>query len=65
VKHDRVYAADSNSYFSRPGPRLSEGVSILATLLHPTRVRIDLTRQPAPVRRVSAETTPLQGELVS
>jgi iron complex transport system substrate-binding protein len=59
VKHDRVYAADSNSYFSRPGPRLSEGVSILGALLHPTRVRTDLNWQSASVRRVSAEPTPL------
>jgi iron complex transport system substrate-binding protein len=65
VKHDRVYAADSNSYFSRPGPRLSGGVSILAALLHPTRVRIDLALQPASVRRVSAEKTPVQAKPAS
>lgn len=56
VRNDRVYAVDSNSYFSRPGPRLSEGVALLAALLHPTRVRTDLARQPASVRRVAAET---------
>jgi len=55
VRYDRIYAVDSNSYFSRPGPRLSEGVAILAGILHPTRVRTDLARQPASVRRVSAE----------
>lgn len=59
VQHERVYAVDSNSYFSRPGPRLSEGVAILAGILHPTRVRTDLGRQPASVRRVSAEAPPL------
>lgn len=38
VQNDRVYAVDANSYFSRPGPRLSEGVALLATILHPTRL---------------------------
>jgi iron complex transport system substrate-binding protein len=31
----RVFAVDANSYFSRPGPRLAEGVSILAHIFHP------------------------------
>jgi iron complex transport system substrate-binding protein len=30
-----VFAVDANSYFSRPGPRLAEGLQILAHLLHP------------------------------
>jgi iron complex transport system substrate-binding protein len=35
VKKGRVWAVDANSYFSRPAPRLVEGVEILARLLHP------------------------------
>jgi iron complex transport system substrate-binding protein len=35
VKHGRVWAVDANSYFSRPAPRLVEGVEILARILHP------------------------------
>jgi iron complex transport system substrate-binding protein len=31
----RVFAMDANSYFSRPGPRLAEGIELLAHLLHP------------------------------
>lgn len=31
----RVYAVDASSYFARPGPRLVDGVEILARLLHP------------------------------
>jgi iron complex transport system substrate-binding protein len=31
----RIYALDANSYCSRPGPRLVEGVEQLAQLLHP------------------------------
>jgi iron complex transport system substrate-binding protein len=30
----RVYAVDANAHFSRPGPRVVEGVELLATLLH-------------------------------
>jgi iron complex transport system substrate-binding protein len=56
VRNDRVYAVDANAYFSRPGPRLSEGVALLAALLHPTRVRTDLARRPESVRRITVET---------
>ncbi|HSK99635.1 MAG TPA: hypothetical protein VK869_04800 [Rubrobacteraceae bacterium] len=28
-------AVDANSYFSRPAPRLVEGVEVLARILHP------------------------------
>lgn len=35
VRHDRVYAVDGSSYFNRPGPRLVDGVEILASILHP------------------------------
>jgi len=34
VKAGRVWAVDANSYFSRPAPRLVEGVETLARLLH-------------------------------
>ncbi|MFW5749079.1 MAG: ABC transporter substrate-binding protein, partial [Chloroflexota bacterium] len=36
VKNDRVYVADGNAYFNRPGPRLVESLEILAQILHPT-----------------------------
>lgn len=35
VKNDRVWVVDANSFFSRPAPRLVEGVEILARILHP------------------------------
>jgi iron complex transport system substrate-binding protein len=35
VKSGRVWAVDANSYFSRPAPRLVEGVEILARIFHP------------------------------
>jgi iron complex transport system substrate-binding protein len=33
-----VFAVDANAYFSRPGPRLVDGVEILAAALHPGSV---------------------------
>ena len=36
VRDGRVYAVDAGSYFSRPGPRLIDGVALLATLCHPS-----------------------------
>jgi iron complex transport system substrate-binding protein len=36
-RESRVFAVDANGYFSRPGPRLVEGVELLAYLLHPDR----------------------------
>jgi iron complex transport system substrate-binding protein len=35
---ETVYAVDAASSFSRPGPRLTEGVELLGHLLHPDRV---------------------------
>jgi iron complex transport system substrate-binding protein len=40
-----VHAVDAAAYFSRPGPRLVEGVELLAHLLHPEVV------EPTPSRR--------------
>jgi iron complex transport system substrate-binding protein len=35
MRDRRIFAVDANSYFSRPGPRLVDGVALLAHLLHP------------------------------
>jgi iron complex transport system substrate-binding protein len=34
----RIWVVDAASSFSRPGPRLIDGVELLAHLLHPDRV---------------------------
>ena len=34
----QVFAVDAGAYFSRPGPRLVDGIELLAHLLHPGRV---------------------------
>jgi iron complex transport system substrate-binding protein len=38
VKAGNVYALNGNAYFSRPGPRLINGLEILARIIHPERV---------------------------
>ena len=42
---ERVIAVDAAAYFSRPGPRVVDGVELLAYLFHPDRV------EPPPDRR--------------
>ncbi|MBI4571093.1 MAG: cobalamin-binding protein [Chloroflexi bacterium] len=35
VRSGRVFAVDGSGYFSRPGPRLVDGIELLARILHP------------------------------
>jgi iron complex transport system substrate-binding protein len=35
VREHRVFGLDANAYFSRPGPRLADGVALLAHIFHP------------------------------
>ena len=44
----RVVAVDAAAYFSRPGPRLVEGLELLGHILHPDR----LPEAPGPVHEV-------------
>jgi iron complex transport system substrate-binding protein len=48
---DRIWAVDAAALFSRPGPRLVEGMELLAHLLHPDRVQAPagVSFQPVPV----------------
>ena len=32
---EEIWALDANAYFSRPGPRVVDGVELLASVLHP------------------------------
>jgi len=34
VRNDHIFAVDATSHFSRPGPRLAEGVEALASIFH-------------------------------
>lgn len=42
VRERSIFAVDANSYFSRPGPRIADGVALLAHLLHPYLVPLDV-----------------------
>jgi iron complex transport system substrate-binding protein len=35
VRNDQVFAVNANAYFARPGPRVVDGVELLAHLFHP------------------------------
>jgi iron complex transport system substrate-binding protein len=47
VGADKVFAVDAAAYFSRPGPRLLDGLELLGHLLHP-----DVVPEPLPGRFV-------------
>ena len=47
VQAGRVYALDGNSYYARPGPRLVQGVGLMARCLHPG---IEIPERLAPTR---------------
>ncbi len=38
VQQGKVFAVDANAYFARPGPRIVDGVELLAHLIHPDDV---------------------------
>jgi iron complex transport system substrate-binding protein len=42
VKTGNVYALNGNAYFSRPGPRLVNGLEILARIIHPEQITENL-----------------------
>ena len=52
----RVVAVDASAYFSRPGPRLVDGVELLAHILHP-----ELVGPPPPGRMVELDAATLVG----
>ncbi len=59
VRAGRVYAVDANGYFSRSGPRLADGVALLARLIHPGHFASNDLNEVAggsavPVQRVGA-----------
>ena len=39
ISAGRAFVVDASSHFSRPGPRVAEGVELLATLFHPAECR--------------------------
>jgi iron complex transport system substrate-binding protein len=46
ISDAKVYAVDANAYFARPGPRVVEGVELLAHLFHPELVSWSHSERP-------------------
>jgi iron complex transport system substrate-binding protein len=51
LRAQRIVAVDASAYFSRPGPRLIDGLELLAQILHPDR----FTQSPAAAQAVAVE----------
>jgi iron complex transport system substrate-binding protein len=51
----RIVAVNASAYFSRPGPRLIDGLELLARILHPER----FAGAPAPSQALAVELTPV------
>ena len=49
----RMYVADGNAYFNRPGPRIVESLEILAACVHPAAFADFAEKHAASFRRVS------------
>jgi iron complex transport system substrate-binding protein len=47
VKSGRVFAVNGHAYFSRPGPRLIDGLELLAQLIHPDILPVPVSPQVA------------------
>lgn len=47
VRKGEVYAVDSSSHFTRPSPRIADGIEILASVIHPDIVRARRMQKPA------------------
>jgi iron complex transport system substrate-binding protein len=58
VQEGRVYVADGNAYFNRPGPRIVESLEILAACLHPEAFGDFRGKHRESVIRVDADLTP-------
>jgi len=42
VRNGRVYLTDASAYFNRPGPRIVDGLEVLAKILHPDAFHLPL-----------------------
>ena len=51
LEAERVVAVDASAYFSRPGPRLVDGLELLAHILHPR----DVASVPAGARAIAVD----------
>jgi iron complex transport system substrate-binding protein len=58
VREGRVYVADGNAYFNRPGPRIVESLEILAGCLHPDAFEDLRRKHTGCVIRLDTDLTP-------
>ena len=58
TQEGRVYVADGNAYFNRPGPRIVESLEILAACVHPEAFGDFRGKHRESVIRLSADVTP-------
>jgi len=56
VKSGAVFAADGSAYYSRPGPRLVEGLELLSRMIHPDVFGAEMPRERA--RRIGIPARP-------
>jgi iron complex transport system substrate-binding protein len=52
VRERRVYVADGNAFFNRPGPRIVESLELLATCVHPDAFADVAARHPRALLRL-------------
>jgi iron complex transport system substrate-binding protein len=64
VRDGRVYIVDSPAYFSRPGPRIVNGLEILAQIIHP-ELFSGLIPGDAVVKLAWKEDEPIEGQRMS
>ncbi len=62
VKNGAVFLVDGSSYFNRPGPRLIDGIEMLAACLHPS---LEQTARPDAVERFEKPSPPARKRSVS
>ena len=62
VKHGAVFLVDASSYFNRPGPRLIDGIEMLAACFHPSRGQ---TARPDAVERLEEPGSPTRRRSLS
>ena len=55
VSAGRVFVADGNAFFNRPGPRLVESLEILAAVVHPEAFGDLLQKHAGALRRITPE----------
>jgi iron complex transport system substrate-binding protein len=62
VEGGRVFLADGNAYFNRPGPRLVESLEILSACIHPEAFPDFRTKHRGSMKRITADLTILDLE---